>query len=232
MKHILLALLLNLLWLGSSGAAVIVSDTFTRANTSGTMEDASGKGWRDATANAEISDNKVQCKVTQRCDAVGALASNITTSQANAVVSAKMLDGNAVTTFILCRNQGNRSDYGVQYNGVAYVIIRRINGAEATLATGASINRLASSSVQISCVDTEINGYEDGVLVVGPATDSQWSAGVPAFYNAAFTNTGQQMFDNFAACDAVAECSNFSITGAASSAPGGPSGKSLLGVGN
>ena len=75
--------------------------------------------------------------------------------------------------------------------------------------------------------------YSNGVLAQTSVADTVYTSGAVGFYDPSQTTGGAQMFDNFAVCDAVAECDDFSRTGvAAASAPGGPSGKSLLGVGN
>lgn len=237
----LLVLLVWLVVVTPAMAAVLFSDTFDRANTTGTMEDGSGNQWKNVTANAEISGNHVQCKVDQNCSAVGALVSNITTSQANAVISALMLQGtDGLTPELTCRNQGSdatkRNFFSAWFDGTTngYRIGKNVNSTVTVLTVDATGTRLSSARLQILCTGTtDLTVYENGVAIKGPVSDTTFAAGVPGFYDARLL-AGAQLFDNFAVCDAVAECDDFSRTGvaAASAPPGGPSGKSLLGVGN
>ena len=243
---LLLLLIPSLAW-----GAVLFSDTFNRADTSGTLEDASGKGWRDNTANAEISGNHVQCKLTQACNAIGALASNITLGAngfTNGVVAAQTLMAETTATSsntvgLTCRNQGvgnGRSFYigywagtGTVTNG-GYRIDKYVAGAVTLLTTDAGNAGLNSSRLELSCVGNTMSLYSNGVLAQTSVADTVYTSGAVGFYDPSQTTGGAQMFDNFAVCDAVAECDDFSRTGvaAASAPPGGPSGKSLLGVGN
>ena len=245
-------LLVFLVWLAvitPAMAAVLFSDTFDRADTSGTMNDASGKLWKDITANAEIAGNHVRCKVTQACSAVGALVSNETVTQAYVVVSALMLDGANPTPIpgtggIGCRHRGSDSssrnfmDAFFLSAAAGYRIDKVVAGTRTTLTVDATGDRLASARIQLLCIGNDFTLYENGVLIKGPVTDTALPTGVAGFYDAAHAVAGNQIMDNFAVCGAttaeVTECDDFSRTGiaAAATGPGGPSGKSLLGVGN
>ena len=222
MKRLLL--LISLLIPATALAAVIFSDDFNRANTSGTMEDASGKQWKDGTANMEISGNHVQCKITQACNAVGALVSNESTSQADVVVSALMLSGADQTTAgVSCRNRGSASGsrnfwrtlFESTTNG--YRINKYVGGTQTVVSVDGAASRLASARVQILCSGSDFTVYENGVSVK-TANDTALPTGFPGIYDENLGTAGLQMLDNYGVCDAVAECDDFSRTGEAAAA--------------
>ena len=125
-----------------------------------------------------------------------------------------------------------------QGGGFGYRIDKVVNGTRTTLTVDAAGDRLSSARIQLLCVGNDFTIYENGVLLKGPVTDTALPTGVPGFYDAIHTGAGNQIFDNYAVCSptaaGVTECDDFSRTGvaAAGAAAGGPSGKSLLGVGN
>jgi len=251
MRLVLLALLV--LIPGVAQAEVLAADNFNRADTSGTLNSvADGLGrWYAHMSNLEISGNLVQCNSGQACNQVGA-HSVYDYTFSNGFVGAQSLDtveadpnsrigaiicrapvqegtfGSAASDFYIFYEEGGAIDWRLQNITNGTTDEESIDTVDPTVAT--------NPRLVLQCNGDTVTGFQNGVQTHSVTfTLNLKNSGRAGFYNASTNTAGENAYDNFVVTStSAAEADDCVLSGtcvASVAGAGGPSGKSLLGVG-